>query len=853
MRKLFHGTQSYANILMEQVTKAKASGLKVGGFPAVVNTFTEARSVDAIGLKGALEVKGGGDDPLSVFSLPKLLRCAARTGIQQVWQVDIVNSHFCMMHRRLAPGEAPTIRRVALDRAGVMSELQEAGKAFGVDRAACKRALLSVAYGASMQVAWPYGEVPACLRMLKDEVLRLAVRLAVQDPDLFAKVKAFKLSKSSEKKQNVHICMLSYLNGAEQRAVVDKLISCLPPDARVFSYERDGFVYHGPRVDVAVFAQAGGVPVTVEAYPSEAEVLAGLREKWPHLDWSVQSRIDPFDLVRSMRCSLAALEVLDANGKLVTTISNHSDFASCVAAELETFMHIGSDKTEYFDTEACKYGIWTELSSRQCKAVVRDVLLKLWRHPKRYELSEGKWRAVGYYGDTPPHLKKTNTQNSIIEQALHLLCRPATRALDSPDTRRYLCDRDGKVYDYETDTFISTTIDLRISQRLPWSFDAEKPQLVWPFPAGVTDCLEKIYQYYYAQPDLATASLESDAVFGKPLANAMRHVADGVPVLRLLLDTFSDDVDEALYMLHVAAACSCAWANRCEYTYTYGPANSGKDTLHSLLIHYLGEGSKGGYSAVLPSRYLLASKHARDPEAPTSVLETLRGARYVANNEIPEHREFAAAFMNSLVEQKGTGQISRKMRENAGTLHLTAGFGLTSNHPIQLAETEREPTSGTSRRLVVICMPRTWPVDGEIDVKDRIYKGEFNKQLFALCRFCYRHIKALGGRKRIAPMPPRFLADTKAALEGEVHRSVQIWIERNSIPAGSYATASSQKSVRAALQSNLEITGSMDAILAAAGLKSKRSGTARVFLYEYPAEARSRAIALKPEGEWVQI
>jgi hypothetical protein len=45
----------------------------------------------------------------------------------------------------------------------------------------------------------------------------------------------------------------------------------------------------------------------------------------------------------------------------------------------------------------------------------------------------------------------------------------------------------------------------------------------------------------------------------------------------------------------------------------------------------------------------------------------------------------------------------------------------------------------------------------------------------------------------------------------------------------------------------------MDAVLAAAGLKSKHSGTARVFLYEYPAEARSRAVALKPSGEWVQI
>eukprot|EP00969_Alexandrium_andersonii_P064114 2824149-Alexandrium_andersonii.AAC.1 len=92
-------------------------------------------------------------------------------------------------------------------------------------------------------------------------------------------------------------------------------------------------------------------------------------------------------------------------------------------------------------------------------------------------------------------------------------------------------------------------------------------------------------------------------------------------------------------MIHVITSCACAWANRCEYTYMYGPANSGKDMVRSLILAFLG--LDGGYCAVLP-RHFFGAETTRDPEAPTSVLDMLRGARYVANNEVPEHKTFAA-------------------------------------------------------------------------------------------------------------------------------------------------------------------------------------------------------------------
>ena len=55
---------------------------------------------------------------------------------------------------------------------------------------------------------------------------------------------------------------------------------------------------------------------------------------------------------------------------------------------------------------------------------------------------------------------------------------------------------------------------------------------------------------------IKTASLEEDPVFGKPLADALRATAS--PLLKMLLDLFDGDADEALYMVNMAASFACA-------------------------------------------------------------------------------------------------------------------------------------------------------------------------------------------------------------------------------------------------------------------------------------------------------
>jgi len=296
----------------------------------------------------------------------------------------------------------------------------------------------------------------------------------------------------------------------------------------------------------------------------------------------------------------------------------------------------------------------------------------------------------------------------------------------------------------------------------------------------------------------------------------------------------------------MAASFACSWQNRCEFAYMHGPGNSGKDTFHNLMTSFFGE-----YSAVLPQRYFVCTA-SRDPEAPTSVLDRVRCARYIGNNEIPAHKEFCADTIKSLVEQKGTGLISRSMRQNAAAWNPMAGVVLSSNHLICLSDGERDPNSGTARRLVVIRMPRVFPISAGRDVKDMVLAGEFNAELFHLFRIAYGHIKKLQGFKRVYPQPPRFYADTQSVLEGALHSRVQLWIETNTTNERGFARGSTQNSVRAAVAEAFELDmRTTSAVLTAAGLVEKRSGAYRIYQYEYQGESRNNIVRLKAEADRV--
>jgi hypothetical protein len=368
---------------------------------------------------------------------------------------------------------------------------------------------------------------------------------------------------------------------------------------------------------------------------------------------------------------------------------------------------------------------------------------------------------------------------------------------------------------------------------------------------GLSALLRRVLEFWQLG-DVKTRSLADDPVVGTPLA---RSVVDFVEknakhcvVLHTLLGLYAGSVDEALWKVLHMTATACAFASRCEFIYQYGPGNSGKDTEHLLMLSFLGDGHRGGLSGVLPSNFFVGSSK-RDVEGPTSVMDSMRGLRYVSNNEIPMHDCFNSDVIKGLVEAEGTPQTSRSMRENPTAWRPMAGLFLSSNHIIRISDDERNADSGLARRLNVVRMPRVFP-DTDNDLKRRITAGEMNTEVFWLARQMFPHLRFLGSRKRLYPIPPRIRRETTDLLMGDFSRVVQLWVEENCEAVQVYRDATNISSVREAITASLfpSLTPKeAKARLAAAGLIEKVNGSVRVFVYAFPTEVRPKAVRLKAQ------
>lgn len=268
-----------------------------------------------------------------------------------------------------------------------------------------------------------------------------------------------------------------------------------------------------------------------------------------------------------------------------------------------------------------------------------------------------------------------------------------------------------------------------------------------------------------------------------------------------------------------------------------------------MQLSFFGDSSRGGLSGVLASNYFVSKGSAhRDSEATTSVWDSIRGLRYVANNEIPAHDALNADVLKGLVEHEGTPQVSRGMRQNPTPWRPMCGVFLSSNHPPQLPEDERQPDSGTARRLNVVRMPRTFPDDDDKGLKKLINTGAMSPELFWLTRQLYPHLRFLGGRKRMYPIPPRIRSETSEIISGDTKRIIQLWVEENCEAACVYKDGTSHVTVRDTIVARLSLgsdTKAAAAQLRAAGLVEKSNGSVRVFVYAFPSETRPKAVHLK--------
>ena len=244
--------------------------------------------------------------------------------------VDICNSHLTHLVRGLSDAERAycgELAEVVEAREEVYAALQaklaeSPGQLFS--RVDVKKMVLAATYGGSFRNLYPGRECPPWLERFQACIRRLATERACQFPRLMEQLR-------ENGKRDPVISLLSYLVMQEQRKTVDAMAALVPVE-RHFSYERDGFGFWGEGPSKEDFANAAGMPVTMESYPSAAGIRTWAEERYPYIDWGARSAFDGRDVKYAHSNAAAALLLTNDKGEPKVP-RNHSDFATVVAGE----------------------------------------------------------------------------------------------------------------------------------------------------------------------------------------------------------------------------------------------------------------------------------------------------------------------------------------------------------------------------------------------------------------------------------------------------------------------------------------------------------------------------------------
>ena len=896
MRQIYHGVFSYADLLGMQklrILKKGSADVPRGGADLdwTLDRFAEPRKPSVIGLRGALEASPdtNGEDErlshekcrgslkgLSTFVMPRVIRYIARMGCD-LKQVDCSNSHLAHLAMVITDEQKPLygeLMDVVLRRSEVFQMLQKSlqVKGEGPSRDAVKKLILSICYGGGLEKHLGklgfYGSPPDWLQRFHGCVHRLAKQFADQQPVNIEKLIAM------GKVDTPQVSLMSYVAGSLQRDTFDKLVAAGKP-LPLCSCERDGAVFWlgGGRTPAGWEAGLRGssdVAITFEDYPSEDEILKLLKEKHPFCDFRLPSKIKYEELLEARRCCEAIVNGIPGKGDKLSfpTPDNVTDFGKLIAARLEPFVMCGKKSTmEYFDPSAGRagYGMWRVLEDREkvLQLTVRDSLMNEFRQVG-YKYIEGK-QVFEHYGQPPPAVKRPPFyRNVAADVGLTLMVKNPMAFLDNGDTRRFLQDVDGLVYDFVTDRIYVNEPGIRVGRHLSWSFfqntiegnmdwDSEK---FWTDPASLKrklrDLLEKIFSFWLSGEGPKGKSLLQEPVFGVPLAAALKSLVEGSEhcrVWKLYLPMFTGDLDEVLWKLAHQSADICAWRRRCEFEYAYGPGSAGKDTGHLLAIQFFGDRSVGGMSFCIPKDYFIGRNKKADAD---TVLDSCKHMRYLGNNEVPDHLFFDADSVKPMTENRGTGIVSRTIYEKPERWLPMGGLHLSGNHPLHLSESQCKD-SGIARRLNYYKLQHRFPEESMRDIKDEIESGVYNGEMLWLAKLFYGYlIRCPEAYTRIYPRPPRFVKETDDVLNPDLLEPLRTWIEHRTKPVPRFDDGTTRGLMFSTMHDDLKVEKKvLVEMMEAVGMHHK-DGNVRVYTFRYPGKPRAQAMKLKDAAELEQ-
>jgi hypothetical protein len=413
---------------------------------------------------------------------------------------------------------------VVHERAAVFDILE---RQLSVGRDTVKKLILAVCYGGSLEkqlleLASYRGPPPQILTMLSMEVRSLAEKVATDQPAQLAVVRA-------EKKPQPEISLLSHHMAHMQRSTMES-IAGTPDLGLIVSYERDALVVLRKGMRAPSLVVPPGIQVKVEPYPTEQAVLVEFQKRYKYMDFSMESQLDIEDIMTAWNCCITALapQVHPKTGEVKFLVRrNITDFGLVIASMLEPCAIVASN-------EGIGFGKWRVVKEVEVniKKHVRQLLLNVFRRTGLvYE--DGKLTAK-YFGAPPPQCKEIGFYSSVSSDVkLHLFKGEPLVRMDSQSMRRFLVDKDGRIYDTLQDVIFKGNPFIRVSLHLPWAFFPKNTMRsaaqVWDAPPEVVRTVEAFLG------EVTTYWLSGDGPRGKSI---MQHplvppVAGVVPRLQV--------------------------------------------------------------------------------------------------------------------------------------------------------------------------------------------------------------------------------------------------------------------------------------------------------------------------------
>ena len=235
----------------------------------------------------------------------------------------------------------------------------------------------------------------------------------------------------------------------------------------------------------------------------------------------------------------------------------------------------------------------------------------------------------------------------------------------------------------------------------------------------------------------------------------------------------------------------------------------------------------------------------------STLLDTCKHMRYMANNEVPSHDVFDTDSLKPLSEMRGAGIVSRTIYDKPERWLPMGGVFLTSNFPMSLADYQRSD-SGWARRLNYMHLNGVFKEgDGSTDVKDAISAKTYNAELFWWARLFVKYLhRCSPSRTRIWPRPPRLRRETEELLNGSRKDELLAWLEAFTEPAPMYSAGSLTIDLKKAMSDimDMPIGREFETLLSECKVFHKRTTDKRVLTYQYPGTTRISAIRFKSQS-----